>query len=92
MNELARHIGPDEDVLRRYIGAGGRGKLVTSSVRGIIIFPPAPGMLPQVRGRGMGCLILRPRGCGYGVPLRSPDDGDQGLDIKGKRSVAISFR
>ena len=88
MNELYRHIGPDEDVPAGDIGVGGReiGYLFGQYRK---LTHQFQGMLTG-KGREWGGSILRPEATGYGAlyfvhQMMETHD----LDIKGK-TVAIS--
>ena len=88
MNELYRHIGPDEDVPAGDIGVGGReiGYLFGQYRK---LTHQFQGMLTG-KGREWGGSILRPEATGYGAlyfvhQMMEP----HGLDIKGK-TVALS--
>ena len=88
MNELYRHIGPDEDVPAGDIGVGGREigylfgqyRKLTHQFQGIL----------TGKGREWGGSILRPEATGYGALYFVHQMMEtHGLDIKGK-TVAIS--
>ena len=88
MNELYRHIGPDEDVPAGDIGVGGReiGYLFGQYRKLTHRFQ---GMLTG-KGREWGGSILRPEATGYGALYFVHQMMEtHGLDIKGK-TVAIS--
>ena len=88
MNELYRHIGPDEDVPAGDIGVGGREvgylfgqyKKLTHQWNGVL----------TGKGREFGGSLIRPEATGFGA-LYFVNEMLQthGLDIKGK-TVAIS--
>jgi len=88
MNELYRHIGPDEDVPAGDIGVGareigylfGQYKKLTHQFQGVLT------------GKGLewGGSILRPEATGYGaLYFVSQMLNEHGIDIKGK-TVALS--
>ena len=88
MNELYRHIGPDEDVPAGDIGVGareigylfGQYKKLTHQFQGVLT------------GKGIewGGSILRPEATGYGaLYFVSQMLNEHGIDIKGK-TVALS--
>ena len=88
MNELYRHIGPDEDVPAGDIGVGGREigylfgqyRKLTHQFQGLL----------TGKGREWGGSILRPEATGYGALYFVHQMMEtHGLDIKGK-TVAIS--
>ena len=88
MNELYRHIGPDEDVPAGDIGVGGReiGYLFGQYRK---LTHQFQGMLTG-KGREWGGSILRPEATGYGALYFVHQMMEtHGLDIKGK-TVAIS--
>ena len=88
MNELYRHIGPDEDVPAGDIGVGGReiGYLFGQYRK---LTHQFQGMLTG-KGREWGGSILRPEATGYGALYFVHQMMEtHGLDIKGK-AVAIS--
>ena len=88
MNELYRHIGPDEDVPAGDIGVGGReiGCLFGQYRK---LTHQFQGMLTG-KGREWGGSILRPEATGYGALYFVHQMMEtHGLDIKGK-TVAIS--
>ena len=88
MNELYRHIGPDEDVPAGDIGVGGReiGYLFGQYRK---LAHQFQGMLTG-KGREWGGSILRPEATGYGALYFVHQMMEtHGLDIKGK-TVAIS--
>ena len=88
MNELYRHIGPDEDVPAGDIGVGGReiGYLFGQYRK---LTHQFQGMLTG-KGREGGGSILRPEATGYGALYFVHQMMEtHGLDIKGK-TVAIS--
>ena len=88
MNELYRHIGPDEDVPAGDIGVGGReiGYLFGQYRK---LTHQFQGMLTG-KGREWGGSILRPEATGYGALYFVHQMMEtQGLDIKGK-TVALS--
>ena len=88
MNELYRHIGPDEDVPAGDIGVGGReiGYLFGQSRK---LTHQFQGMLTG-KGREWGGSILRPEATGYGALYFVHQMMEtHGLDIKGK-TVALS--
>ena len=88
MNELYRHIGPDEDVPAGDIGVGGReiGYLFGQYRK---LTHQFQGMLTG-KGREWGGSILRPEATGYGALYFVHQMLEtHGLDIKGK-TVAIS--
>ena len=88
MNELYRHIGPDEDVPAGDIGVGGReiGYLFGQYRK---LTHQFQGMLTG-KGREWGGAILRPEATGYGALYFVHQMMEtHGLDIKGK-TVAIS--
>ncbi len=88
MNELYRHIGPDEDVPAGDIGVGGREigylfghyKKLTHQFQGVL----------TGKGAAFGGSLMRPEATGYGVVyfLQSMLQ-TRGIDLKGKR-VLIS--
>ena len=88
MNELYRHIGPDEDVPAGDIGVGGReiGYLFGQYRK---LTHQFQGMLTG-KGREWGGSILRPEATGYGALYFVHQMMEiHGLDIKGK-TVALS--
>ena len=88
MNELYRHIGPEEDVPAGDIGVGGReiGYLFGQYRK---LTHQFQGMLTG-KGREWGGSILRPEATGYGALYFVHQMMEtHGLDIKGK-TVAIS--
>lgn len=88
MNELYRHIGPDEDVPAGDIGVGGReiGYLFGQYRK---LTHQFQGMLTG-KGREWGGSILRPEATGYGALYFVHQMMEtHGLDIKGK-TIAIS--
>ena len=88
MNELYRHIGPDEDVPAGDIGVGGReiGYLFGQYKK---LTHQFQGMLTG-KGREWGGSILRPEATGFGALYFVHQMMEtHGLDIKGK-TVAIS--
>lgn len=88
MNELYRHIGPDEDVPAGDIGVGGReiGYLFGQYRK---LTHQFQGMLTG-KGREWGGSILRPEATGYGALYFVHQMMEtHGLDIKGK-TVAVS--
>ena len=88
MNELYRHIGPDEDVPAGDIGVGGReiGYLFGQYRK---LTHQFQGMLTG-KGREWGGSILRPEATGYGALYFVHQRMEtHGLDIKGK-TVALS--
>ncbi len=88
MNELYRHVGPDEDVPAGDIGVGGReiGYLFGQYRK---LTHQFQGMLTG-KGREWGGSILRPEATGYGALYFVHQMMEtHGLDIKGK-TVAIS--
>ena len=88
MNELYRHIGPDEDVPAGDIGVSGReiGYLFGQYRK---LTHQFQGMLTG-KGREWGGSILRPEATGYGALYFVHQMMEtHGLDIKGK-TVAIS--
>ena len=88
MNELYRHIGPDEDVPAGDIGVGGReiGYLFGQYRK---LTHQFQGMLTG-KGREWGGSILRPEATGYGALYFVHQMVEtHGLDIKGK-TVALS--
>ena len=88
MNELYRHIGPDEDVPAGDIGVGGREigylfghyKKLTHQFQGVL----------TGKGAAFGGSLMRPEATGYGVVyfLQSMLQ-TRGIELKGKR-VLIS--
>ena len=88
MNELYRHVGPDEDVPAGDIGVGGReiGYLFGQYRK---LTHQFQGMLTG-KGREWGGSILRPEATGYGALYFVHQMMEtHGLDIKGK-TVALS--
>ena len=88
MNELYRHIGPDEDVPAGDIGVGGReiGYLFGQYRK---LTHQFQGMLTG-KGREWGGSILRPEATGYGALYFVHQMMEtHGLDIKGK-TVSLS--
>ena len=88
MNELYRHIGPDEDVPAGDIGVGGReiGYLFGQYRK---LTHQFQGMLTG-KGREWGGSILRPEATGYGALYFVHQMMEtHGLDIQGK-TVALS--
>ena len=88
MNELYRHIGPDEDVPAGDIGVGGREvgylfgqfKKLTHQFQGVL----------TGKGRQFGGSLIRPEATGYGVVyFLNSMLATRGLELKGKR-VLIS--
>ena len=88
MNELYRHIGPDEDVPAGDIGVGGREigylygqyKKLTHQFQGVL----------TGKGASFGGSLMRPEATGYGVVyFLNSMLGTRGIELAGKR-VLIS--